>query len=166
MLSPGIPDTYQGCELWDSSLVDPDNRRAVDYVQRARDLDAIDGRMFDELWVTDHESGRPKLSLLRTCLGLRRRHAEVFGVDGTYAPLAVRGAGADRVIAFERGDAVAVVVGRWPHRGLPDDALIELPDRSWTNVLTGKPHGGTATYGELRGDAPFAVLEADLDPVV
>jgi (1->4)-alpha-D-glucan 1-alpha-D-glucosylmutase len=155
LLSPGVPDTYQGTELWDSSLVDPDNRRPVDFDRRRRDLEAIRDMSFEELW----PSTRAKLALVQTCLALRRR------TGNDYTRLAVDGAAADQVIAFARGGSVVAVVARWPMRGLPDGATIELPAGEWTNVLTGKPHSGAPTFGQLRGTAPLALLELDLDPV-
>jgi (1->4)-alpha-D-glucan 1-alpha-D-glucosylmutase len=149
MLCPGIPDTYQGTELWDLSLVDPDNRRPVDYGERARALAA----------------GHPKLGLIRACLHLRRRHPSAFGRDGSYAPLGVTGIDADRLIAFARGDAAVAVVPRLPAGGSPDEAVVALPDGEWTNVLTGDTHSGAVSFGKLRGGLPLVVLEGDLPPV-
>jgi len=93
---PGIPDCYQGTEFADLSLVDPDNRRPVDYPARERAL---------------AEGGCPKLDLLAGLLGVRRRYPALFA-EGDYQPLPVKGHGRDRVIAFERrhGDAVLTCV--------------------------------------------------------
>ena len=104
MLSPGVPDTYQGCELWDSSLVDPDNRRPVDYRERAAALSAVDGVSAAESWASHRAEGWPKLALIRACLRLRRRHPDAFGREGSYDPLTVNGVDAHRVIGFARGD--------------------------------------------------------------
>jgi (1->4)-alpha-D-glucan 1-alpha-D-glucosylmutase len=149
MLSPGIPDTYQGTEVWDLSLVDPDNRRPVDYRERAKALAA----------------GHPKATLLRACLQLRRRHPGAFGREGTYAPLRVTGGHADRVIAFARGGAAVAVVPRLPRAGAPDDAVVALPDGEWTNVLSGDRHSGDVSFAKLCNGFPLAVLERNLSPV-
>ena len=81
LLSPGVPDTYQGTELWDLSLVDPDNRRPVDYRARSSALSAIEGRTPEDLWAErQHRAeGWPKLALVRECLHLRRRRPDAFG---------------------------------------------------------------------------------------
>jgi (1->4)-alpha-D-glucan 1-alpha-D-glucosylmutase len=166
MLGPGVPDTYQGSELWDLSLVDPDNRRPVDYRERAHALSAIESVSAPELW-TDHRSeGWPKLALLRACLRLRRRRPDAFGRDGAYHPLLVTGVDADRVIAFARGAEAVAVVPRLPKSGPPDDAVVVLPDGEWTNVLTGDRYAGEVSFAKLCGGFPLALLERDLPPVV
>lgn len=104
--APGLPDIYQGCELWDHSLVDPDNRRAVDYALRERLLaevraDPVGARGG---WL----DGRVKLFVTWKLLGLRARRRETF-LDGPYSPLAVSGPASDRVVAFARGDIIVVV---------------------------------------------------------
>jgi (1->4)-alpha-D-glucan 1-alpha-D-glucosylmutase len=163
-LTPGVPDIYQGCELWDSSLVDPDNRRPVDYDRRRTDLDAIRGTTMAELWHTRRDSGLPKLALLRECLALRGRRPSAFGRDGGYEAVEVHGPDAARVIAFARGSEVIALVPRFSAKGVPD-AAVHLPPGRWRNVLTGGVHDGTVSFGEVCGDAPLAVLEVDLDPV-
>ena len=165
MLCVGVPDTYQGTELWDSSLVDPDNRRPVDFAERERALEAVEPRTAADVWAADRECGWPKLALLRACFALRRRHPGVFGIEGTYVPVGVSGTDAERVIAFARGDAVLAAVPRLPRSGLPDNAEIELPEGQWTNVLTNETHSGAVSFGRLRGRFPLAVLERDLQPV-
>src|SRR5207248_10195224 len=127
LTAPGVPDTYQGTELWDLSLVDPDNRRPVDYDERAKALAGVADATASELW-SDRSTGRPKLALLHACLQLRRCHPAAFGRHGTYEPLAVTGASADRVIGFVRGGSVAVVVPRLVRAGSPYDAVVALPD--------------------------------------
>jgi (1->4)-alpha-D-glucan 1-alpha-D-glucosylmutase len=111
---PGVPDVYQGTELWDLSLVDPDNRRPVDFDVRASML-ALPGSEPD--WQKLRESwpdGRIKLALTARLLALRRELPALFR-DGAYAPIEVRGPHANEVLAFARvsgADAVIVVVGR------------------------------------------------------
>jgi (1->4)-alpha-D-glucan 1-alpha-D-glucosylmutase len=166
LLGPGVPDTYQGCELWDLSLVDPDNRGPVDYEERRRIVAAIGGATAAELWSSQRETGAPKLALVQACLQLRRRHPAAFGREGTYVPLTVTGPDADRVIAFARTCSAVALVPLRPTQGPPEEAVIALPDGEWTNVLTHDRHSGEVAFAKLRGGFPVAVLEADLDPVV
>ena len=123
---PGVPDVYQGQEMPDFSLVDPDNRRPVDYDARARALDAI-------------ESADVKLRLTATTLRLRRDRPGLFN-EGPYMPMHATGAAASHAVAFRRGDDAITVVTRLPvglsKRGGWGDTTIELPTGSWRNVLT------------------------------
>jgi malto-oligosyltrehalose synthase/4-alpha-glucanotransferase len=99
---PGVPDTYQGTELWDLSMVDPDNRRPVDYEMRAGLLAEMALKKFDlrELWEHKHD-GLIKIYLLQTLLVLRREHPVLFA-DGLYIPLVAKGRYAAHVLAFAR----------------------------------------------------------------
>lgn len=100
---PGIPDIYQGCELWDLSLVDPDNRRPVNYKERLRlleSLETIDDNLLARLW-EDRYSGGIKLWLTHTLLSLRRASAELFA-HADYIPLKVKGKYKKHVFAFAR----------------------------------------------------------------
>ncbi|MCA6118419.1 malto-oligosyltrehalose synthase [Bradyrhizobium sp. WSM 1738] len=111
---PGVPDFYQGTELWDFSLVDPDNRRPVDFAERAGRLDALKHPDWDRL-VEKWQSGHLKLAWTRYLLRLRTEIADVFA-NGDYEPLQVSGPQADHFIAFARRrgrDAAIVVVTRW-----------------------------------------------------
>jgi (1->4)-alpha-D-glucan 1-alpha-D-glucosylmutase len=111
---PGVPDIYQGTEFWDCALVDPDNRRPVDFVARAAALAETDPPDWAAL-ARGWRDGRIKLAWTRHLLQLRAAHAEVF-TFGDYRPLAVHGADANHVIAFARShgrDAVIVAAGRW-----------------------------------------------------
>jgi (1->4)-alpha-D-glucan 1-alpha-D-glucosylmutase len=161
LLAPGVPDTYQGTELWDSSLVDPDNRRPVDYSARTEMLAALAGRTAADAWRDDRDSGAPKLAVIHECLQLRARHPDAFGPDSSYSPHTVEGADADHVVAFTRGTSIAVAVPRLPLTLTFEDALVHLPDGSWHNILTGEDYeGGMAVqFTELRGGFPLAVLE-------
>jgi (1->4)-alpha-D-glucan 1-alpha-D-glucosylmutase len=166
LLSPGVPDTYQGNELWDLSLVDPDNRRPVDYGARATALAAIDNIRAEDLWADHRDEGWPKLALVRECLRLRRRRPHAFGREGTYDPLVVTGPDAHRVLAFVRGHEAIAVVPRLPKSGPPNDAVVVLPDGEWTNVLTDDHHSGDVSFAKLIGGFPVAVLEIDQPPIV
>jgi (1->4)-alpha-D-glucan 1-alpha-D-glucosylmutase len=106
---PGVPDCYQGAEFWDLSLVDPDNRRAVDYRARAA---ALDGRSSPPELLASWREGQVKQALIAALLGLRKTKPQVFS-EGEYLPLEVRGSRADRVVAFLRvtnAEAVLVTV--------------------------------------------------------
>jgi (1->4)-alpha-D-glucan 1-alpha-D-glucosylmutase len=160
LLAPGVPDTYQGTELWDDSLVDPDNRRPVDFDVRARLLASIEGRPASDLWQHDRDSGAPKLALVRTCLDLRARHPDAVGPDGSYRPLPVDGRDREHVVAFARGDEIAVAISRLPATTAFEDVNVSLADGRWHNVLTGNDHdAGAIPFTALRGDFPVAVLE-------
>ncbi|SFJ84024.1 malto-oligosyltrehalose synthase [Bradyrhizobium sp. Gha] len=110
---PGVPDFYQGTEYWDLSLVDPDNRRPVDFVARSTALTSLDAPDWNGL-IKSWPDGELKLAWTRHLLRLRNACADVFA-QGDYQPLQVRGAHAGHVIAFARQhgrDAAIVVVGR------------------------------------------------------
>ncbi len=111
---PGVPDFYQGTEFWDFSLVDPDNRRAVDYEARASALNALENPNWPEL-VGNWPDGCVKLAWTRHLLQLRQLYPDVFE-KGEYIPLEVHGRDRDHVIAFARrygSRAVIIAVGRW-----------------------------------------------------
>ena len=141
---PGIPDVYQGTELWDASLVDPDNRRPVDFDLR-RSL----------LATTEH----PKLALIRTALALRAERGEVF-LHGTYEPLHAEGTFADHVIAHTRGGEIAALASRFPlsrpHGWV--DTTLALPPGTWTDRLTGIELRGVIALAEALADRPVALL--------
>jgi (1->4)-alpha-D-glucan 1-alpha-D-glucosylmutase len=130
---PGVPDVYQGTELWDYSLVDPDNRRPVDYASRRKLLASLDDghvRAVDE-------SGAAKLLVVSRVLRARRDHPEWFA---GYEPVAVTGSAADHLIAFDRGGVVAVAT-RLPAGLVRDgwgDTALQLPNGAWRDVLTGE----------------------------
>ena len=156
---PGVPDVYQGTELWDYSLVDPDNRRPVDYALRRRLLASL-----DEGWVPAvDESGAAKLLLVSRALRARRDHPEWFA---GYVPVAVTGSAADHVVAFDRGGVVAVAT-RLPAglaaSGWGDTALL-LPTGAWRDLLTGErvvsDAAGLAAKG-LLSRLPVALLVRD-----
>lgn len=157
LTSPGVPDTYQGCELWDLSLVDPDNRRPVDYDLRMRYLEEIQAAetasLLPEL-LLHKEDGRIKLFITHKTLQMRNQLPDVF-TEGAYLPLLVTGEQARQVIAFARvkeNRASLVIAPRFytklaPENELPigdiwDDTAIHLPETirvfTWTNVFTGK----------------------------
>ncbi len=133
---PGVPDFYQGTEFWDFSLVDPDNRRPVDFAARASALAALETPDWTSL-AQNWTDGRIKLAWTRHLLKLRAELAEVFA-RGDYQPLEVIGPHRDHVIAFARqygGDAAIVAVGKslapltqggrvWPGADAYDGAIV------------------------------------------
>jgi (1->4)-alpha-D-glucan 1-alpha-D-glucosylmutase len=156
---PGVPDTYQGCELWDDSLVDPDNRRPVDFDARRAALAEVEATQdAGVLWTEQQGSGLPKLALLRAGFALRRRRPAAFGPDGTYEPVATS---SDRVLAFTRGGDVLVAVPRLTFAGLDDTATVDVPAGRWRSVLvdTELDGGAPTPFATLRGTFPIAVLE-------
>lgn len=175
--SPGIPDTYQGCELWDFNLVDPDNRRPVDYALRQQRLQQIDAKLADtkqdqsaraamlQGMSRDWWSEDLKLLYVATGLRLRGQFPDIF-LRGAYLPLQVQGPGAEHVIAFLRewqGQSVVVIALRW-FATLLDSAAdisgireklqhttLEIPEShaatTWENALSRTRHACT---GESR----------------
>ncbi len=162
--APGVPDIYQGNELLDLSLVDPDNRRPVDYAARARLLEEMaqnrpSGNAPSPGWLRDllktPEDGRAKLYLTWQALSLRREHPAWF-VEGDYVPLNAEGAKSEHLCAFARiwrDQAIVSVAPRWFSRltsdrhpdplgpGIWADTWIETPSagQEYINVLTGEP---------------------------
>ncbi|HYH33842.1 MAG TPA: malto-oligosyltrehalose synthase [Nocardioides sp.] len=159
LTAPGVPDVYQGSELWEQSLVDPDNRRPVDFASRSAALPELEG---GGLVGGPADDGRAKLLLTTTALRLRRDRPELFT---TYRPLTADGAAAGHVLAFDRGGAVTVVT-RLPHglasRGGWGGTVLPLPAGRWRDTLTQRvfTSEGTVPVGDLLGDLPVALLEA------
>ncbi|PWK87862.1 maltooligosyl trehalose synthase [Lentzea atacamensis] len=148
LIAPGVPDVYQGTELWDFSLVDPDNRRPVDYVVRRELLDRIDDGWLPEV----DDSGAAKLLVVRKALHVRAR-----GLHG-YRPLRAEGPAAEHVLAFERSGVIAVAT-RLPvtlARTGWQDTVLPLPDGRWTDVLTGRP--APESLASLLDRYPVALL--------
>ncbi|NYJ08906.1 malto-oligosyltrehalose synthase [Petropleomorpha daqingensis] len=157
---PGVPDVYQGTELWDLSLVDPDNRRPVDYDQRRRLLAALDAGDVPSV----DETGAAKLLVVSRTLRARRDHPEWF--EG-YEPVAATGTAAEHVVAFDRGGAVTVATrlpaalaaaGGWGDTGLA------LPTGAWRDLFTGArvvSDANGARLAEVLSRLPVALLVRD-----
>ena len=164
---PGVPDVYQGTELWDLSLVDPDNRRPVDFDRRRSMLAQLPDLDASELW-DRRDGGFPKLAVTTAALRLRRRAPEFFGAGpaGGYRPLTVTGAAARHCLAFLRGDAVATVVPRLVlglgAGGGWRDTTVELPAGRWRHAVTGAVvEGPQIRLAELLDPLPVALLVAE-----
>lgn len=131
LTAPGVPDIYQGADLWEQSLVDPDNRRPVDFALRQTLLDAS-----GENW----RRGEQKQKLIANLLGMRKADPDLL-VSGSYEPLP---AGDETVLAFRRrhGDhSLVVAVSLYPWRQAPADFALppELTGENWFDVLAGEP---------------------------
>jgi (1->4)-alpha-D-glucan 1-alpha-D-glucosylmutase len=162
LTAPGVPDIYQGTELWSLHLVDPDNRRPVDYDLRRGALAKVKGMLPEQIWQHADE-GLPKLWVVHTALALRHRRPELFGVDGAYDPLAASGACAHHVLAFVRGGGSITVVPRLVHRlgGTWRDTVLPLPAGRWRNVFTTDAVEGTVEMEQLLRRFPVALLERE-----
>ncbi|MET0425194.1 MAG: malto-oligosyltrehalose synthase [Actinoplanes sp.] len=152
---PGVPDVYQGTELWDYSLVDPDNRRPVDFAVRRELLGRI-----DDGWLPPvDDTGAAKLLVTSRLLRLRRQRPELFT---SYRPVFAEGRVGEHVLAFDRGGVVIVAtrlpVGLSRHGGWGDTEL-SLDGHSWTEALTNTSYGGNRlSVAELLRTYPVAVL--------
>ena len=163
LTAPGVPDTYQGAELWDLSLVDPDNRRPVDYGVRRGLLGQVQSMTAAQSWEQVDE-GVPKLLVTARALEFRRRRPELFGPEGAYVALEPTGPAAGHVVAFSRGDGAVTVVPRLVlGLGSPPtwgDTAVEIGVGTWRNLFTGAElGGGRASIAGLLGDFPVALLE-------
>jgi (1->4)-alpha-D-glucan 1-alpha-D-glucosylmutase len=187
MTSPGVPDFYQGCDLWDLRLVDPDNRGPVDFNHRAALLDEIEKRSKQDLsrlgreLVQNWHDGRIKLYLIWRVLNLRRKYPRVF-LDGQFLPMKAIGKRGNNLVAYARRNRdvwIMTVVPRWlarskaPLTSARSQAFwlgshIVLPPnapQSWVNVLTGgtvkaghRQQGTRLSLPEVFKNFPVAVL--------
>ena len=162
--TPGVPDTYQGSEIWDLRLVDPDNRGPIDYESRQAMLADLEAGMSVEKIMNRADSGMPKLWVLYKALHLRREKPEWFDREAAYIPLHVEGQKKAHLIAFSRGDSVAVLAPRWNLKlgsGF-GSTTVELPLGNWANVFTGEiVNGGSVRAQHLFRRFPVALLVHD-----
>jgi (1->4)-alpha-D-glucan 1-alpha-D-glucosylmutase len=152
---PGVPDVYQGSELWDLSLVDPDNRRPVDFGRRRELLARIDDGWLPPI----DDTGAVKLLVTSRTLRLRRQRPEIFA---SYRPVFAEGRVAEHALAFDRGGVVTLAtrlpVGLSRHGGWRDTVL-SLDGHSWTEVFTNTSYGGNRlAVAELLHAYPVALL--------
>jgi (1->4)-alpha-D-glucan 1-alpha-D-glucosylmutase len=165
--SPGVPDYYQGCELWDFSLVDPDNRRPVDFASRKKLL-REERNLLENL-----SDGRAKLHVIRKGLEVRKRFHALFH-GGKYTPIYADGGREESVVAFVLQDETNRVVAIAPRlfvrlmreedvapvgEHVWGDARLKLPEGEYTNAMTGENvSGDSRKVFEILGEFPVALL--------
>lgn len=170
LTSPGVPDLYQGNETWDFSLVDPDNRRPVDFEMREKLLEEVEEQPPLEL-LRGWRDGRIKLRVTRDLLHFRRDHANLFRF-GDYAPLAIHGRFADHAVCFQRtfeGETILAVTARqtakigcpplglvWEDTGVAGPRAVQ----EWRDLFTNRKFnaGADLRLSDLFAELPFAVL--------
>jgi (1->4)-alpha-D-glucan 1-alpha-D-glucosylmutase len=162
MVAPGVPDFYQGTELWDLSLVDPDNRRPVDFALRAELMRRVPGLNAAEA-LSDWDSGIPKLWMTARVLKLRQQRPEDFSPASKYQPLVAQGSHLGRLLAFRRGDNLIAVVPRFTMTlaGEWTDTRLPLPGGSWRNCFTDDLIQREVTPSALFAAFPVALLVRD-----
>lgn len=143
---PGVPDVYQGTEIWEDSLVDPDNRRPVDFHHCRAELDGME---------------HPKVRVVAQALRARRDRPGTF-LTGGHFPVLAHGAAAQHIVSFRRGDDVVVAVTRWTVRlnesGWQDTTL-PLPSGMWVDRFSGRRCNGPTPAAKLFTDLPVVLLE-------
>jgi (1->4)-alpha-D-glucan 1-alpha-D-glucosylmutase len=160
LTAPGIPDLYQGTELWDLSLVDPDNRRPVDYKLRRQLLRVAKNASVEEI-LKCGEQGLPKLWMVQRILALRREQPELFGPDASYEGLSADGICADHVVAFMRAGGAITVAPRLVFKLASEwgDTTLAIPSGHWRNHLTGDLiQGGRIHLPQLMARFPVCLL--------
>jgi len=177
LTAPGVPDLYNGGELWDLSMVDPDNRRLIDYELRTRLLAevreqlAIDRAARMQDWLREWQDGRIKLATIATLLEHRRAHSELY-TSGDYQALQTSGARADELCGYSRAlrdEILLVAAARFPRRreseGFDAQTTVVLPPALrtlvWRDLLTGERchvHGEGLSAAALFARLPVAVL--------
>lgn len=180
--APGIPDFYQGTELWDFSLVDPDNRKLIDYAYRAQLIDSLfieyekSQLSTIQSWFKKPQDGRIKMWVTAMALQLRKRQSQLF-LHGEYHSLALKGMKQDHIFSFFRtneSDCVITIAGRFfallgyepPLGNVWDDTQIILPQilqgHIWKDALTGitlGPYDKVISISEAFSHLPIALLE-------
>ena len=173
---PGVPDVYQGTELWDRSLVDPDNRRPADHDRRRRLLaeltegDRSDGALFPADIAARTDEGLAKLWVLHRALAVRGTHAEAFGPGeaGRYEPVPAEGPAAGHVVAFARGGRIVTVVPRLvvglERAGGWGGDTVELPAGRWHDAINDRTvDGGAVEVADLLAPLPVALLTREAE---
>ena len=159
LVAPGVPDFYQGTELWDLSLVDPDNRRPVDFAQRlallrrARTMTAAEA-------ASEWSSGLPKIWMTARLLAIRHERPDDFSDQSKYQPLVAQGTHLGRLLAFRRGENLIAVVPRLTMTlgGDWGDTRLPLPGGVWRNGLTDAILQREALPDALFNAFPVALL--------
>jgi len=181
LTAPGIPDFYQGCELWNTCLVDPDNRKPVDYEKRSAILEEIIRRQNDPQYIAEvlreWKDGRVKMMVTHKGLAFRRAYQQLYH-HGTYLPLAVEGEAAEHLLAYAQHHDSAwgltlvprlLAKGQFSAETLTDetfwgDTAVRLPayaPADWHNIFTlqnARSEGGLLKVGSHLGSFPVALL--------
>ena len=155
LTAPGTPDIYQGNEVWDFSLVDPDNRRPVDFPLRKRLLAEAKQLTAEEIWKR-RDDGTAKLWLVQKTLGFRAEHQKYF--DGDYKPIFAKGENSDHIAAFVRGGKVITIIPRFTRSRKGAIPTLTLPKGSWRDEFTREIFDGEIGTGELLKKFPVALL--------
>jgi len=168
--APGIPDFYQGTEFWDLSLVDPDNRRPVDYVRRKDVLKEILSRQSSGLpellrdLLANMTDGRVKMFLIHRALSARKRFASLF-MQGSYQPLNISGPHAEQVIAFARNlgnECIVTVAPRHLTRWL-DEGTLPMGLETWGGTVLRLPDSSGQVWTDLLTETTFTAADGELD---
>ena len=174
LTAPGVPDIYQGSELWNLNLMDPDNRRSVDFSLRQDLLAQVSSRTPT---LQEWHSGAIKMHVIAALLRFRREHPQLFS-EGQYQPLAVTGSLADSVFAYARrwnSESALVLCGRFPAMreiaGSWGDTALEMNGdgsvAEWSDLLTGTTvpvKSGRLLAADALRSLPVAVLIANRVP--
>jgi (1->4)-alpha-D-glucan 1-alpha-D-glucosylmutase len=171
LTAPGVPDIYQGCEMWDLSLVDPDNRRPVDFGRREAEMAKLAHRLevpeerlplFKTL-MHEWRDGRVKLATIALLLALRRKEPELFN-SGDYQPIVIEGDRCDWAFGYVRAHGerrLAVLIARYPvHREKEPrwSAVARLPEGPWFDLVRGRHAVVGVPLKDWLEPLPFAVL--------
>ena len=174
LTTPGVPDIYQGSELWDLSLVDPDNRRSVDYAHRESgmielsshlEVPELRAALFKTL-MNEWRDGRVKLATIALLLALRREEPGIFSI-GDYQPIEIEGDRSNWAFGYLRASSsrrLAVVIARYPaHREREAEwtAIARLPKGRWFDLFRGSCANVGVPLREWLNPLPFAVLLAE-----
>jgi (1->4)-alpha-D-glucan 1-alpha-D-glucosylmutase len=158
---PGVPDFYQGSEFWDMSLVDPDNRRPVDFAARSK---ALEECCSPATLAASWRDGRIKQAIIRQALGARRTWPALFA-DGSYIPLQAVGDAAEHIVAFARrhGDAAALVATSRLCAKMLDGNSIAVPASRWGKTRLILPAELAARqFHDVLADRPMPIGQAYL----
>ncbi|MEC4674452.1 MAG: malto-oligosyltrehalose synthase [Nitrospirota bacterium] len=173
--APGIPDFYQGTELWDFTLVDPDNRRPVDYSQRIAMIEELkpfdiqpSGGFLEDL-LASYTDGRIKLYLTQRLLHYRRTHSTLF-LQGSYDPLETLGTRQHHLCAYQRaweGKSVISLAPRLIHQLLPDPSKHALGKAVWDDTMVVLPQSDRGTtYLNILTNAPVNSILVNQQPMI
>ena len=171
LTAPGVPDIYQGCELWDLNLVDPDNRRPVDFALREADMAGLASRLevpeqrpaLFETLINEWRDGRVKLAAIGLLLAFRRQEPELFST-GDYQPIVIEGNQSDWAFGYVRAlgkRRLAVLIARYPAHVEAEpmwNAVARLPEGRWFDLFRGRHATVGDPLHEWLHPLPFAVL--------